>query len=36
MEGAYNKVLQASRMLPSEAHAVLVQKVATTVRYVPG
>ena len=32
MEGAYNKVLQASKQLPSDAHAALVQQVASTVR----
>lgn len=32
MEGAYNKVLEASKKLPSEAHATLVQQVAFTVR----
>ena len=32
MEGAYNKVLDASRQLPSEYHAGLMQQLASTVR----
>lgn len=32
MEGAYNKVLEASKHLPSESHALLVKQVASTVR----
>lgn len=32
MEGAYNKVLAASKKLPTDAHALLVQQIATTVR----
>ncbi|KAG1668580.1 hypothetical protein FOA52_007315 [Chlamydomonas sp. UWO 241] len=32
MEGAYNKVLEAAKKLPSDAHALLVQQIASTVR----
>ncbi|GAX78818.1 hypothetical protein CEUSTIGMA_g6255.t1 [Chlamydomonas eustigma] len=32
MEGAYNKVLQATKAVPSDLHALLLQDVAATVR----